>query len=235
MAHPFVITTASQKGGVSKSCLTIHMATEATRKKKRAIIVELDRQGTASQVWSRARVNAETDRDLLDAVERRVRPPNVVHADASRLNAVLQQLKQAGYQYIFIDVPGTHSPATQEAISAADFVLVPTRPNATDITASAETVGTIHRLRRPFAYVLTFIQKGGPKAKPAREAREALEEEGHIVAPGGLSDLKDYEVAIETGETVLEMDPNGTAAAQVKTLWKWLEGQLDVINAKKVA
>jgi chromosome partitioning protein len=50
-----IIAIASQKGGVGMSMLAIHIAAEAARKKKRTVILELDRQGTVSLLWNKRR------------------------------------------------------------------------------------------------------------------------------------------------------------------------------------
>ena len=81
-----VITVAQQKGGVAKTTLAIHIAAEATRKGRRAVILELDRQGTASR-WSDLRPYTADSNDLLKGVDRAKVPPEVVYADAARLDA----------------------------------------------------------------------------------------------------------------------------------------------------
>ena len=218
-----VITVAQQKGGVAKTTLAIHIAAEATRKRRRAVILELDRQGTAYR-WSELRPYTADSTDLLKGVDRAKVPPEVVHADAVRLEAALAALADAGVDLTVIDLPGTHSPAITPAIRAADFVLIPSRPNETDLVASRETLASVQRLRKPYAYVLTFIPPPGGRET---QAREALEEQGHTVAPGGLSLLNDFADAIAAGQTVQERSPKGKASEQVRTLWKWLEKKLD--------
>jgi chromosome partitioning protein len=227
-----VITVASQKGGVGKSNCAIHMAAEAVRKGRKAVIIELDGQGTASQVWRAARDRLVNEDDLLRKVDRQRLPPEVVSIHSVQLEKALERYRASGYDYAVIDLPGTDSPGVNHAVNAADLVLVPSRPNATDLASSGKTVGAIHRLNRPYAYVLTFLQRSG---KQTEEAREALEEHGHAVAPGGISDLKDYEDAIGTGKTVYEVKSDGKAAREIKALWKWLAKQLEVEDAKKVA
>jgi chromosome partitioning protein len=217
-----VITVSQQKGGVGKTTLAISLAAEATRKGRHAVILELDRQGTASQ-WSERRRYTAADEDLLKGIDRAKVPPEVVHADASRLETALAALAGAGADLVVIDLPGTHSPAITPAIRAADLALIPTRPNEIDITASAETLATIHRLGKRYAYVLTFLPSTGDRQE---KAREALEDEGHAVAPGGLSLLVDFADAIAAGQTVQEWKPAGKGAEQVRGLWKWIEKRL---------
>jgi chromosome partitioning protein len=218
-----VITVGQQKGGVGKTTLAIHLAAEACRKSRRAVILELDRQGTASQ-WSAKRPYTADSQDLLKDVDRAKVPPEVVHVDTVRLEPALAALAEAGVSLVFIDLPGTHSPAVTPAIRAADLVLIPARPNETDIAASRETIAAVDRLGKRYAYVLTFIPAKGSREG---EARDALEDAGHKVAPGGLGLLNDYADAVGAGQTVQEWSPKGKAAEQARTLWKWVEKTLN--------
>ena len=137
--------------------------------------------------------------------------------DAARLEPALAALAEAGVSLVVIDLPGTHSPAVTPAIRAADLTLIPARPNETDIAASGETLAAVDRLGQRYAYVLTFIPAKGAREA---EAREALEDAGHMVAPGGLSLLNDYADAIGAGQTVQEWTPKGKAAEQIRALFR---------------
>jgi chromosome partitioning protein len=216
-----VITVAMQKGGVAKSTLAIHIAAEAVRKGKRAAILELDRQGTASQ-WSEARPYTAESEDLLKGVDRAKVPPEVVHVDAARLHIALAALADVA-DLVVIDLPGTHSSAVTPAIRAADLVLIPSRPNDVDLKAAADTLAAVDRLKKDHAFVFTFLPAQGGRAE---DAREYLEEAGRTVAPGGLRQLVDFSDAIAAGKTVQELKPNGKAAEQVRALWKWIEKRL---------
>jgi chromosome partitioning protein len=218
----YVITIGQQKGGVSKTTLAICLAAEAVRKKHRAVVLELDRQGTASQ-WFASRPYTADSQDLLKDVDRAKVEPDVANVDSARLATVLAKAAEEGIEFVIIDLPGTHSPAITPAIRAADLTLIPARPNEIDVNASAETLAAVQRLGKAYAYVLTFIPATGIREL---EAREALEAEGHTVAPGGLGQLNDFMDALEAGQTVQEWNPNGKAAVQVRQLWKWTEAKL---------
>lgn len=205
-----VITLAQQKGGVGKSNLALHLAAEAGRS-GRAVVLELDRQGTSS-TWHDTR--SETGGGQ----------PDVMRVDSTQLAPTLHTLKGVGLDYVFLDLPGTHSPAVNAAIKAADLVLIPARPQEVDIGASAETLGVVQRLKRRYAYVLTFIPATGSRAG---EAREALEEAGHPVAPGGIGLRASFVEAITAGKTVQETEPRGKAAGEIRALWTYVQAQLE--------
>lgn len=215
-----VITLAQQKGGVGKTTLAIHLAAEAIRKGYRAAILEMDRQGTASQ-WSSARAPVCDEGDLLNPVDDAKKPPEVLQVELRGLPGVLASLANRGCDYAFIDLPGTHSPSVNDAIRRADFVLIPARPAETDIVASGETLGVVHRFERRYAYVLALWTS---KAR-TESAREALEDEGHTVAPGSVGHRVAFQDAISRGMTVQEIEPNGLSATEIRQLWRWIQEQ----------
>jgi chromosome partitioning protein len=214
------ITAVNQKGGVMKTTLEIHLAAEAIRKGKRAIIVEMDRQGTASK-WSSFRAGATDASDLLNPIEASKKPPEVIASNADDLPKLLPKLAQHGYDYVFIDVPGTHSPAVNQVIRISDFVLIPARPTEADIIPSGETLAVVHRFNRPYAYIFTMTVT---KAR-AETFREALEDAGHPVVPGSVGNRVVFQDAIAQGKTVQEIELNGVSASEIKAAWRWLAQQ----------
>ena len=126
-----------------------------------------------------------------------------------------------------------HSPAVVKAISVADYLLIPTRPSDVDLQASIETADTARRLKKPYAYVFTFVPSTG---QDTANMRDTLEGEGLVVAPGGLGDRrKEFGKAIEEGRTVQELGPESKSAREVRDLWKWVEKQLEASHDRKVA
>jgi chromosome partitioning protein len=218
-----VIAVAQQKGGVMKSTLAIHIAAEAVRRGVKAVVLELDKQGTAS-LWSERRATVGSAHDLLKPVERTKRPPDVIKTESAALMQLLQALSGLGVQMAVLDMPGAHNASVGPAIKAADLVLIPTRPQEVDISASAETLATVQRLRKPYAYVITFVEGKGDRAE---EALLALEAEGHPVAKQFIWRRNVYSDAIGAGETVLEREPKGKAADEIKSLYRWIEKQLE--------
>lgn len=208
-----VIALAQQKGGVLKSTLAVHLAAEALRSGSAAVVLEVDKQGTTT-LWTSLREG---------------RPPDVQRIESIALPRALGALAQRGARYAFLDLPGAHNTGIMPAIRAADFVLVPSRPNLVDIAASAETVAACGRLNKPYAYILTVVPPSGGRAD---EAREALEAEGHLVAPGGIGDRKVFEDAMAAGQTVFEREPSGKGAAEVSALWSFVQMQLEKQHGK---
>ena len=94
-----VIALAQQKGGVGKSTLAIHLAAEAQRLGRQAVIIELDRQGTASALWAAARNQAGLGK------------PDVMRQDANQLEQTLHVMRGLGVKVVVLDLPGSANPA----------------------------------------------------------------------------------------------------------------------------
>ncbi len=203
-----VIAFAQQKGGTGKSTLAVHMAAEAVRAGLAAVVLELDKQGTAS-LWG----------------VRRGKPPDVLKIESRSLSQALARLESQGIALAVLDCPGSHSPAVTPAIKAADFVLLPCRPHEVDIAASAETLAVCQRLEKSYAYVLSLCPPSGSRAT---EARAAFEAEKHPVAPVDIVTRAVMADAVAKGRTAFELEPRGKAAEEIAALWRWLKGELSL-------
>lgn len=221
-----VVTMAQAKGGVGKSTLAICLAAEASRKGWRTIIVELDDRthlGTATQ-WANERRASAADNDLLKPVDKAKVPPEVERIEPQSLQLALAGFEKRGIRLVIIDLPGSAAVAVNPAIAAADLVLIPSQPQGVDLKTSQATIDVVVRAQRPYAYVLAMV---APSGDETQKARDALEAEGHTVAPQAIKAAKAYYRAIESGQTVQELDPNGKPAGEIRSLWNWVQQQLE--------
>jgi len=116
-----IVAVVSQKGGVGKSTLCIHLASEAVRKKLRTVILELDRQGTTSLFWSKRRAEALKPDDMVGRIDDNPPQPVVHRVDPSTLMPALEQMRLAGIEFVVLDLPGAHNPAVSMALHASDY------------------------------------------------------------------------------------------------------------------
>ena len=129
-----VIAFVTQKGGSGKTTLCLNLAVAAEQAGKRALIVDLDPQGTA-EAWYQDR---EAARPRLSVPSRRSRP------------RVIELARRAsGLQPCAARHAGRDEPGVAAAIRAADFCIVPCRPTPADMKATPATVATIRRLAKP--------------------------------------------------------------------------------------
>lgn len=203
------IAVISQKGGAGKTTLAIHLAAAAHEAGRVALIVDTDPQATASQ-W---------------AAWREDRAPEVIDSPPPRLAAKVAAARAQGAELIVIDTPPHADSAARAAMELADLVLIPCRPSAFDLAAIQTTAKLVQLLRKPAFVVFTA---GAPNApRMYEEAGELVAGYGTPAAPVLIPDRAAYRHASAQGATVMELEPNGRAADDVRRLYAWTCRQLD--------
>jgi chromosome partitioning protein len=119
-----IIALISQKGGVGKTTLCIHLATAFVADGYNTLLLDLDPQASAAE-WKDARESEE---------------PAVLAVPPSRLPKVIEEARKIGTDIMIIDT-APHSEGTAlDAARVADVVLVPCQPSIMDIRAMRKTV-----------------------------------------------------------------------------------------------
>jgi chromosome partitioning protein len=104
-------------------------------------------------------------------------------------------------------------------------VLIPCRPSAFDLSAIQTTAKLVQLLRKPAFVVFT----GNPNApRVYAEAGELVESYGTPPCPILIPDRAAYRHASAEGRTVMETEPTGKAAEEIRELYKWTCRQLDL-------
>lgn len=204
------IAIISQKGGAGKTTLALHLAAAAQASGRVALVVDTDPQATASQ-WAAWRQEA---------------PPEVIDSPPPRLAAKIAAAKEQGAEVIVIDTPPHADSAARAAVEAADLVLIPCRPSAFDLSAIQTTAKLVQLLRRPAYVVFTAGPPNAPRIY--QEAGELVDGFGTPPCPVLLPDRAAYRHASAEGRTVMESEPAGKAAEEVRELYKWTCRQLDM-------
>ncbi|MEH3121853.1 MAG: AAA family ATPase [Sphingomonas phyllosphaerae] len=204
------IAIISQKGGAGKTTLALHLAAAAQDAGAVSLIIDTDPQATASQ-WAAWRQDA---------------PPEVIDSPPPRLAAKVRQAGEQGAKVIVIDTPPHADSAARAAVEVADLVLIPCRPSAFDLAAIQTSAKLVQLLRKP-AFVV--FSAGSPNApRVYAEAGELVESYGTPACPVLLPDRAAFRHASAEGRTVMEAEPNGRAAQDVRDLYKWVCRQLDM-------
>jgi len=204
------IAIISQKGGAGKTTLAVHLAAAAQDAGTIALIVDTDPQATASQ-W---------------AAWRQDKPPEVIDSPPPRLAVKIRQAREQGAQWIVVDTPPHADSAARAAVEVADLVLIPCRPSAFDLSAIETTAKLVQLLRKP-AYVV-FVA-GPPNAfRVYQEAGELVESYGTRPCPLQIPDRAAYRHASAEGRTVMELEPAGKAAEDIRQIYKWVCRQVVV-------
>ena len=204
------IAIISQKGGAGKTTLALHLAAAAHDAGRVALVIDTDPQATASQ-WAAWREDA---------------PPEVIDSPPPRLSAKIEQARGQGANFIVIDTPPHADSAARAAVELADLVLIPCRPSAFDLAAIQTTAKLVQLLRKPAFVVFTAGSPNAPRMY--QEAGELVEGFGTPACPIQIVDRAAFRHASAEGRTVMEFEPNGKAADDIRHIYKWTCLQLGI-------
>lgn len=202
-----VLVFASQKGGAGKTTLSGHIAVQAELAGAGPVaLIDTDPQGSLATWWN----------------ARESGTPAFVQAEFTNLFHAIEQLRDTGFKLIVIDTPPAVTRAIAEVVSFADLVILPTRPSPHDLRAVGATVDIIEARRKQMIFV---VNAATPRARITSEAAVALSQHG-TVAPVTVHQRVDYAASMIDGRTVMETDPTGKSAAEMVSLWEYLETRM---------
>jgi len=207
-----IITLAQQKGGVGKTTVCVNLACQARKRKKRAVILDMDVEQASAFFWGEKRKTVALAPQIPVY---RVRSPEL----QTRLDA----LNKEGVEWVFIDLPGRDVPST--GLNVANLTLLPTRPVEDDVRPSLVTAGLLRRADRRYAYLMNIAPAQADKAR-ARKVAAVLRDAGHTVADPIITERIGISDANARGMGINEREPNSESAREYSELFKWIEGQL---------
>lgn len=243
------IAIVAQKGGTGKTTTSAALSAGLTRAGKRALAIDLDAQCnlsfimradtkhiTAKQVLEgtapAAQAIQQTPAGAIVAASPLLSIANIPMTANARLRAALEAV--AGmYDYCVIDCPPSLGVLTINALTAADFVIVPTMPDALSlqgVTALMQTVETVKAKGNPSLQVMgllltryssrALINRAGERQAEATAARN-----GTKVFKSRIRES----VAIREAQTmqtdIFTYAPKSAASADYSALISEIEGE----------
>jgi len=203
------VAIVSQKGGVGKTTVALHLAVAAERDGKPTVIIDLDPQASAA-TW----------KDL-----REDETPIVQPAQVNRLGVILAEAEKQGAAFVVIDTSPNSESSSLSAARAADLVLIPCRPHLLDLKAIGSSIELARLAKKPFAVVVNAVP---PRGGLASEADMAIGTYDAPIAPIHLSMRAAYYHCLVNGQVAQEYEPLGKAAEEAHELYKWVRKQLDM-------
>jgi chromosome partitioning protein len=203
------VAIISQKGGVGKTTVALHLAVSAERDNKSTVIIDLDPQASAS-TW----------KDLREDESPLVQP-----AQVNRLAIILEEAKRQGASFIVIDTSPNSESASLAAARVADLVLIPCRPHLLDLKAISSSIELARLAKKPFFVIVNAVP---PRGSLGAEADSAIATYDAPVAPPQLSMRAAYYHCLVNGQVAQEYEPSGKAAEEVRALYMWVCQQLNM-------
>jgi chromosome partitioning protein len=209
------IALVTQKGGAGKSTLASSLAVAAHESGERVCLIDMDPQASLT-AWGKTRGESDIP---------------VVAISPGKLPATLNALDAKGVTLAIIDTPGAEGAASSAAMGAAQLSVIPSRPTAFDLWASANTRKALKEMRADYVFLLNQCPPAQQNARIA-EGVAALEAMGGLLSPMVLARV-DYQEAARLGWGVTEFNSGGAAAGEMRALWSSLKRRL--AKAKPVA
>lgn len=208
-----VVTIATQKGGAGKTTLATNLAVASAKTGYITLLIDADARQKTALEWFQKR--EEQDNPLV-----------MESQDQKTLFKLLELAAEKGIDRVFIDTQGADMPLVNDAISRADFCLMPCGSGGFDISAQRTTAAVIKRLEKEAAFIVTKAPSRGQEAKETKSILSGL---GFNSPEQQTSNLKAYKDAAICNLSVLEYEPKSKAAKEIQELYSWLEKRL-VVN-----
>lgn len=206
-----VIAVLNQKGGSGKTTIATHLARALQLGGADVLLVDSDPQGSARD-WAAVRED---------------QPVAVVGIDRPTIERDIKHV--ARKDFVVIDGAPQAADLAVSAIKAASFVLIPVQPSPYDIWATADLVELVKqrievtdgKLRA--AFVVSRAIKG---TRIGAEVADALAGYGLPILESRITQRVSYPGTAAAGTTVLDTEPTGDAASEVRALVAELKKKL---------
>ena len=208
-----IIAFVNQKGGVGKTTLALHIASELAMGGQRVTLIDADPQGSALD-WAEVRNHYDRPRRF-----------GVIGLPRETLHLEVPDIARAN-DHVVIDGPPRVTALTRSAIIASDVVVIPVQPSAFDVWASQEIVDLVKEARvfKPWlraAFIASRVVVGTVIGKTIRAPLERLE------IPKLHAEVSQRIVFAEcsgTGRLVHELEPKGRATQEISVLANEIRG-----------
>jgi chromosome partitioning protein len=198
-----VIAVLNQKGGAGKTTIATHLARALQLEGADVLLVDSDPQGSARD-WAAVRED---------------QPVPVVGLDRPTIERDLKSIAQK--DYVIIDgAPQAHDLAVS-ALKAAHFILIPVQPSPYDIWATSDLVDLVKQRMELTEWQLKaafLISRAIRNTKLGQEVTEALTGYALPILAVRIMQRVIYPTTAAAGTTVLDTEPHGEAAKEIRAL-----------------
>ena len=207
-----IIAVLNQKGGAGKTTIATHLARALQLGGSDVLLVDSDPQGSARD-WAAVRED---------------QPVPVVGIDRPTIERDIKRV--ATKDYIVIDGAPQAADLAVSAIKAATFILIPVQPSPYDIWATADLVDLVKQRiemtdgKLQAAFVVSRAIKG---TRIGAEVSDALAGYELPLLRARITQRVSYPSTAAAGTTVLDDEPTGDAAKEIRALVSELQEKLN--------
>ena len=206
-----IVSFLNQKGGVGKTTLSINVAACFAKAGRRVLLIDADKQGSAS-TW--AGLREET-------------PFQVV--SLARANMARDALKMAAdYDVAVIDGPPHAEEIARSCIAASDFVALPIEPSGLSTWASDLTVKQVREAQdfKPGLKCGFVVSRKIGNTVIGREIRVMAAEAGIAILSAEIEQRVAFAESITMVQTIFEWTGEGAAAREIEALVSEIESHV---------
>lgn len=189
------ITVFGQKGGVAKTCSSVHIAAGWSQKQKRVILVDADRNRSATAYGARGLLPYPVV--PIEAAAKATRAAEIVVTDGQA---------------------SSNDEELKNLVEGSDFILLPTTTQSRSIELTVEMSQMLNQYQIPYAALLVKVD--ARKEASAEQATELLQGFDITVLKARIPLLSAFEQAETEGVTVdRAIDKRGRANPRRMTGW----------------
>jgi len=211
-----IICMANEKGGTGKSTVAINVGLMAITEGLRVLFIDADPQASGFSFYERRQENED-----LKSFQMVMKPSKSLHRDIEDLSK--------GFDLVIIDIGGRDSKIFRSAILSSTHVIIPTQPSQFDLWSLSNTLEILEEAKVfKLIEAKVLLNMVPARAKLTEDTISTIKDEEIPYFNTTLGFRVAFREAITQGLGVVEYEPKGKAALEIKNLWEEIKVWLGI-------